>query len=150
MAGSTGTMLLGNNDSNWGVGRYTDASGVTHGLFFVTPDDLLTYDYPGSTFTSLNGINEQGLICGYYVDAAGITHGFVASLNPNVSSKPNTTLGNISTRLRVETGDNVLIGGFIITGAGEKSDGARELVLPSPRRRAGGPDPSNCTTAREF
>ena len=26
------------------------------------------------------------------------------------------TLGNISTRLRVETGDNVLIGGFIITG----------------------------------
>ena len=27
-----------------------------------------------------------------------------------------TTLANISTRLRVETGDNVLIGGFIVTG----------------------------------
>jgi hypothetical protein len=32
---------------------------------------------------------------------------------------PNT-LGNISTRLRVETGDNVLIGGFIITGSQAK------------------------------
>ena len=31
-----------------------------------------------------------------------------------------TTLGNISTRLRVETGDNVLIGGFIITGTQAK------------------------------
>jgi hypothetical protein len=30
------------------------------------------------------------------------------------------TLGNISTRLRVETGDNVLIGGFIITGTQSK------------------------------
>jgi hypothetical protein len=30
------------------------------------------------------------------------------------------TLGNISTRLRVETGDNVLIGGFIITGTQPK------------------------------
>jgi hypothetical protein len=31
-----------------------------------------------------------------------------------------TTLGNISTRLRVEAGDNVLIGGFIITGTDPK------------------------------
>jgi hypothetical protein len=31
-----------------------------------------------------------------------------------------TTLGNISTRLRVETGDNALIGGFIITGTQPK------------------------------
>src|ERR1043166_3716552 len=31
-----------------------------------------------------------------------------------------TTLGNISTRLRVETGNNVLIGGFIVTGTQPK------------------------------
>ena len=36
-----------------------------------------------------------------------------------------TTLGNISTRLRVETGDNVLIGGFIITG----SSGSTKTVV---------------------
>jgi plastocyanin len=33
---------------------------------------------------------------------------------------PTTTLGNISTRLRVETGDNVLIGGFIVSGTQPK------------------------------
>jgi hypothetical protein len=33
---------------------------------------------------------------------------------------PSTKLANISTRLRVEQGDNVLIGGFIITGADPK------------------------------
>ncbi len=38
-----------------------------------------------------------------------------ASPTPTPSATP-STLGNISTRLRVETGDNVLIGGFIVTG----------------------------------
>jgi hypothetical protein len=88
--GSTGTILFGNNDLNWGVGRYTDASGATHGLFFITPDDILTYDYPGSTFTSLNGINQQGFISGYYLDAAGVSHGIWAKLNLDAAGKPNT------------------------------------------------------------
>jgi YD repeat-containing protein len=92
VAGSTGTILFGNNDSNWVVGRYTDASGATHGLFFITPDDILTFDYPDSTFTSLNGINKQGMICGYYLDAAGISHGFVARVNLKAASKPNTSI----------------------------------------------------------
>ena len=43
------------------VGRYADASGATHGLFFVPRDNFFTFDYPGSTFTSLNGISSQGL-----------------------------------------------------------------------------------------
>jgi len=34
---------------------------------------------------------------------------------------PPPNLGNISTRLNVGTGDNALIGGFIITGAGDKN-----------------------------
>ena len=88
--GATETLLLGNNDSNWGVGRYTDTLGVTHGLFYVTPDDILTYDYPGATYTSLNGINKDGLICGYYNDTAGVSHGFVAQVNLTGNGKPNT------------------------------------------------------------
>jgi N-acetylneuraminic acid mutarotase len=36
------------------------------------------------------------------------------------SATPPSILGNISTRLRVETGDNVLIGGFIVTGTQPK------------------------------
>jgi uncharacterized delta-60 repeat protein len=39
--------------------------------------------------------------------------------NAFISPTP-STLGNISTRLRVETGDNVLIGGFIVTGTQPK------------------------------
>jgi plastocyanin len=42
----------------------------------------------------------------------GVVH-VVGSTTPSI-------LGNISTRLRVETGDNVLIGGFIITGTQPK------------------------------
>lgn len=38
-----------------------------------------------------------------------------------------STFGNISTRLRVETGDNVLIGGFIITGTQPKRVIARAI-----------------------
>ena len=37
-----------------------------------------------------------------------------------VGSAPAAVLANISTRMRVETGDNVLIGGFIITGSAPK------------------------------
>ena len=72
VSGSTGTILFGNNDSNWGVGRYTDALGVTHGLYFITPDNIHSFDYLGSTLTSLNGINKNGQVCGYYIDMAGI------------------------------------------------------------------------------
>ncbi len=45
-----------------------------------------------------------------------------------------TKLANISTRLRVETGDNVLIGGFIITGAAPKKVIVRAIgpSLPVP------------------
>jgi hypothetical protein len=50
---------------------------VTHGLFFVPPNNFFTFDFPGSTFTSLNGISNQGLICGRFTDASG-THGFLA------------------------------------------------------------------------
>jgi uncharacterized delta-60 repeat protein len=39
---------------------------------------------------------------------------------PTPTPTPVTTLANISTRLRVETGDNVLIGGFIVTGTQPK------------------------------
>jgi hypothetical protein len=75
--GSVTSVLFGLNDRNWVVGRYGDSSRVTHGLFFVPPNNFFTFDFPGSTFTSLNGINDQGLICGRYV-ASGIAHGFIA------------------------------------------------------------------------
>jgi plastocyanin len=47
----------------------------------------------------------------------GVVH--VAAPSPTPGGSP-SILGNIATRLRVETGDNVLIGGFIITGTQQK------------------------------
>jgi hypothetical protein len=78
---SNGTFLFGNNDSNWAVGRYTNPfTPGAHGLYFITPDDILTFDYPGSVFTSLNGINKNGIVCGYYLDEAGNARGLVAQV----------------------------------------------------------------------
>jgi len=42
------------------------------------------------------------------------------SPTPSPSATPATVLGNISTRGKVETGDNTLIGGFIVTGTQPK------------------------------
>ena len=81
------TVLFGDNDRNWVVGRYADASGVTHGVFFTAPNNFFTFDYPGSTFTSLNGINDQGFICGRYVDASGIAHGIIARVRGTPPTK---------------------------------------------------------------
>jgi hypothetical protein len=86
-SGSVGTVLFGLNDKNWVVGRYGDSSGVTHGLFFLPPNEFSTFDYPGSTFTSLNGINDRGIICGRYVDASGIAHGFLARVTGTLSTQ---------------------------------------------------------------
>ena len=94
--GSVQTVLFGDNDRNWVVGRYADSSGVTHGLFFVPPNKFFTFDYPGSTFTSLNGINDQGFICGRYVDASGIAHGFLARVTgtpPTKEARPEMKRG---------------------------------------------------------
>jgi hypothetical protein len=77
--GSTGTILFGNNDRNFMVGRYTDAAGATHGILFVPPNRFVQYDFPGATFTSLNGINRANMIVGRYTDPnTAIDHGIIA------------------------------------------------------------------------
>ena len=59
---------------------------------------------------------------------------------PAASAQEVSQAVNISTRMRVETGDNVLIGGFIVTGSGQKTVAVRALgpslpvsgALPNP------------------
>ena len=78
-------------DLTIGTGWWADmrtASGVTHGLFFIPPNNFFTFDYPGSTFTSLNGISSQGNIVGRYVDASGIAHGFLARVRGTPPTTP--------------------------------------------------------------
>lgn len=57
------------------------------------------------------------------ISAANATGTGSATLTLTISAAPPltpSTLANISTRLRVETGDNALIGGFIVTGTQPK------------------------------
>jgi hypothetical protein len=91
--GSVATVLFGVDNKNDVVGRYADAAGATHGLFFVPPDNFFTFDYPGSTFTSLNGINAQGFICGRYGDPSmpGIAHGIIARVRGTPRTTPAAT-----------------------------------------------------------
>src|SRR5207248_4461092 len=101
-AGSTGSIIFGNNDTNWMVGRYGDRGGV-HGLLFIPPNRYITYDPPGSTFTSLNGINAQGQIVGRYEDADGIQHGIIARVVRTAAdqSTPGVTLQRQSLHARL-------------------------------------------------
>jgi hypothetical protein len=80
--GSTGTIVFGNNDSNFIVGRYADAGGLTHGFLFVPARGrFLIYDQPGATFTSFNGINRANTIVGRYTDPnTAIDHGIIVQL----------------------------------------------------------------------
>jgi len=99
--GSTGTIVFGNNDKNFIVGRYADAGGTTHGLLFVPKGNhFLLYDQPGATFTSLNGINKNNLITGRYTDPnTGIDHGIIAQLVTGVEG-PVVPLASGSEQMR--------------------------------------------------
>jgi uncharacterized Zn-binding protein involved in type VI secretion len=74
---------------------------------------ILTSLNPGAYTAIVRGVNNGtgiALVEGY-------------DLNPAAASK----LGNMSTRALVQTGDNVMIGGFIITGSGQKNVIVRAL-----------------------
>ncbi len=72
-----------------------------------------------STLSVFNGTNPNGPWNLYVVDDVGGDVGGMTRWDVNFVLEP-TLLANISTRLKVETGDNALIGGFIITGTQPK------------------------------
>ena len=55
------------------------------------------------------------------LNICGLGQVIVTSATPTPSPLPGATLRNISTRAFVQTGDNVMIGGFIIEGTGPKT-----------------------------
>ena len=82
------------------------------------------YDPPSGSSFPVGTTTVQGTA----TDASGrtMTCSFKVNVTDTAAPTPTppppsaTKLANISTRLRVETGDNVLIGGFIVTGAEPK------------------------------
>jgi sugar lactone lactonase YvrE len=91
----------------------TFASGMVkpNGLAFDTSGNLYVSEYV-----------QSGRILKFPPSGgSGASFGSGLSLPYFLAFEPaGTTLGNISTRLRVETGDNALIGGFIVTGSQPK------------------------------
>jgi len=118
--------LVFNNTTNYlGIPDQTGLNGniSTDPRFVQTPNnfqlqsdspaiDAGTLSVPGLPATDFGGrrrvVNGDG------------SDGALPDIGAYEFGPPPVTLGNISTRLRVETGDNVLIGGFIIAGTQSK------------------------------
>lgn len=73
----------------------------------------------GGSLSVFNNGNPNGAWNLFVVDDTANDTGSLTRWNMNFELFP-TLLANISTRMRVETGDNVLIGGFIVTGSQPK------------------------------
>jgi uncharacterized protein YkwD len=110
------TDANGNNFYDPGEGVSGIRVDVTGANFFAVSSSSGGYSVPvpgnGSytvTFSggSLPSVQRSATVSG----GANVKLDYVAA----ATAQP-TVLGNISTRLRVETGENVLIGGFIVTG----------------------------------
>ncbi len=89
----------GSVDTTFSQGNPASLSGILYAVAIQSDGKFVV----GGTFTSFNGAFRRN----------------VARLNA-VSVTPPPRLINLATRLRVETGDNVLIGGFVIQGTGTK------------------------------
>jgi Kelch motif protein/galactose oxidase-like protein len=80
-----------------------------------------TWVATGSLTTARAGGQVAALLPTDEVLVAGGSNGSTTYASAEVYGKPIPTLLNISTRVRVQTGDNAMIGGFIITGTEPKT-----------------------------
>jgi probable HAF family extracellular repeat protein len=118
--GATGSEAHDINNSGQVVGALVntlfDPSGGAWHAFLYSSGSMYDLNTPyagfGVTFTDAFGINDLGQISAVGRVSGGRTRAF--RLDP--VAMPLTTLGDISTRLQVGVGDNVLIAGFIIQG----------------------------------
>jgi plastocyanin len=129
-----------------GMGIYGEVLSFTPAGVTISPGDTIEWDWAagGHSTTSGPAGTSSGLwdstVLGngatfsytfpnagsfpYHCSVHGVCCGIVGTVtvvDPSQTPTPTpvptvTILGNISTRLNVETGDNVMIGGFIVTG----------------------------------
>lgn len=109
--GSTTTLDLCGSSYDTKIGVF---SGSCAALTCVTGNDDFCGLQSRVTFVTTPGTTYNVLVTGF-----GTANGFFVLARTCVGSTP-STFANISTRLRVETGDNALIGGFIVTGTQPK------------------------------
>lgn len=99
----------------WGSSGHSVTSGNTQGEFGVPDGRFQTPVKNGGSFSyTFPNPGTVDYYCGPHYSMGMIGQVIVA--NPSVAAQPL----NLSTRLRVQTGENVMIGGFIITGTAPK------------------------------
>jgi Kelch motif len=122
--------------ANMPTGRSGTAAGVINGELYVfggeTPNlvhgEVEAYNPSSNSWRSLpdmptprHGIWGSVIGTTIYLPGGAVEPAFAASnINQAFTIPTNVTLGNISTRALVQTDDHVLIGGFIISGTGQK------------------------------
>src|SRR5436190_14747917 len=95
--------------------KTTFASGLPYatGLAFDASGNLFVTEYGSGTISKFTPAGTK------ITFASGVTNAQGLALEPGITT-PGAPLQNISARTRVLTGNNVLIGGFIISGSGNK------------------------------
>ncbi len=156
---TSGFNLIGKNDGSTGFTAATDHTGTVAAPLDpkLDPNGLQNNGGPTMTIALLPGSpaidkgTSAGLTGNLTADqrGAGFPRVFDDGQIGNATGGDGTDIGafelqiaqptrlaNISTRLRVETGDNVLIGGFIITGTQDKKVIIRAIgpSLPFPAK----------------
>jgi len=125
--GATVTVTVGNNMS-FDPGFVTIQPGDTVNWVWNANNHTVTSGAPGAPTGLFNKSGNNGTTFSFTFTNAGkvdyycIPHGSMGmtGIVNVVAPDATTTLANISTRLPVQTGDNALIGGFIITGTQPK------------------------------
>jgi hypothetical protein len=92
----------------------------------ASPGDSLNVDISGTTNPSLVSVGDTNGFHGNYTfgNRQPVNFGRVEVVNPQPpfpTTPPPASLGNVSTRLQVGTGDNVLFAGFFIQGNASKT-----------------------------
>ena len=96
------------------------AGNQVTGTYAITPPGGSWDSADNGTYNVVMQAGEVTDLLGEAVKAGSLGTFTVAAPSSSPTPAPKAALANISTRLRVETGDNVLIGGFIITGTQAK------------------------------
>jgi hypothetical protein len=116
-AGAPGTFSVTTTGFPTGAGMaITESGALPAGVTFVNNNNgtATLAGTPGAAGTSPFIITANNGV------TPNATQNFTLTVIAPTPTPTPTTLGNISTRLRVETGENVLIGGFIVTGTQPK------------------------------
>jgi len=149
-----GGLIITGSGQKKVIVRAIGPSLVNHGITNPLQNPTLElHDHTGAIIASnddwMNAPNRQEIIDSGLAPSNNFESAILTSLNPgnytaivrgvnngtgialveayDLDSAAGSKLGNISTRALVQTGDNVMIGGFIITGSGQKRVIARAI-----------------------